>query len=285
MNQQQISICGCGWLGLPLAKSFVENGFSVFGSKQSPDDAQALLKEGINGVALSLPINLDSFMESNHSVLKTFFQFNVLVINVPPGRQANSAEVFKQKIQSLSHMAKQFGGEKIIFISTTGVYADGVGEVTEATPTAPNTESGHAHVWVEQWLKEQWQENLVVLRLAGLIGGDRHPVKHIVKRFESTQRPLEHGLTPVNLIHQDDVIAAIHSIVNHWPSQKILHLAAPSHPSRSEYYREMAKRVGLLPPEFVQDGEQNKFINADQSIKALNIKLKHADLMVSHPYQ
>lgn len=285
MNQQQISICGCGWLGLPLAKSFVQNKFSVFGSKQSPDDVQALLKEGINGVALSLPINLDLLIESNTSNLASFFQFNVLVINVPPGRSTNSAEVFKQKIQNLSHMAKRFGGEKIIFISTTSVYADCMGEVTEETSTAPNTESGHAHVWIEQWLKEQWQENLVVLRLAGLIGRDRHPVKHIVKRFESTLLPLENGLTPVNLIHQDDVITAIHSIVNHWPSQKILHLAAPTHPSRSEYYRGMAKRIGLLPPEFIDNGEKSKVISANQTIKALNIKLKYADLMKTLPYQ
>ena len=31
----QVSILGCGWLGLPLAKSLIEKGFSVNGSTTS----------------------------------------------------------------------------------------------------------------------------------------------------------------------------------------------------------------------------------------------------------
>ncbi|OEF26820.1 NAD-dependent epimerase/dehydratase family protein [Vibrio rumoiensis] len=285
MKQKQISICGCGWLGLPLAKSFVESDFSVFGSKRSLVDAQALSNDGIYGISLSLPINIDTLSQSDIQATSAFFQFDVLIINVPPGRQPNSADLFKQNIQNLSYLAKQFGGKKIIFISTTSVYAGCDGEITEQTLPIPNTESGHAHVWAENWLREQWQDDLVVLRLSGLIGADRHPVKHIVKRFESTMQPLDHGLTPVNLIHQNDVISAIHSVVQNWPSQKVFHLAATTHPTRAEYYQEMAKRVDLLPPEFVLNGEQNKSINAKQSIKALNIELTHSDLMQSGPYQ
>jgi UDP-N-acetyl-D-mannosaminuronate dehydrogenase len=30
---KQISILGCGWLGLPLAKALLQKGFSVHGSK------------------------------------------------------------------------------------------------------------------------------------------------------------------------------------------------------------------------------------------------------------
>jgi 3-hydroxyisobutyrate dehydrogenase-like beta-hydroxyacid dehydrogenase len=44
----KISILGCGWLGLPLAKAIVENGFSVKGSTTSTDKLTALENAGIN---------------------------------------------------------------------------------------------------------------------------------------------------------------------------------------------------------------------------------------------
>ena len=38
----KISILGCGWLGLPLAKAIVENGFSVKGSTTSSEKIATL---------------------------------------------------------------------------------------------------------------------------------------------------------------------------------------------------------------------------------------------------
>ena len=42
----KISILGCGWLGLPLAKALIENGFSVKGSTTSTDKLTALENAG-----------------------------------------------------------------------------------------------------------------------------------------------------------------------------------------------------------------------------------------------
>ncbi|WP_157946011.1 NAD-dependent epimerase/dehydratase family protein [Vibrio gangliei] len=289
MNQQQITVCGCGWLGLPLAAELVKQGFLVFGTKQLKSDALALNQFGIQGIPLSLPVNF-SDSDSELELLISAFCSDFLIINVPPGRTETShtesnAVLYKRKIQSLSNLAKQAGCKKIIFISTTSVYADCEGEVTEDTPTAPNTESGHAHVWLENWLQQQWQDNVVIVRLSGLIGTDRHPAKHIVKRFENTQQPLDNGLTPVNLIHQHDVIQAISNIVCRWPSRKVLHLAASTHPSRAEYYQAMANELGLTPPQFVMNGSDSKLINAQLSCQELGLALKYDDLMAFAPYQ
>lgn len=43
-----ISILGCGWLGLPLAKSLLEKGFSVKGSTTSIKKIALLEKFGIH---------------------------------------------------------------------------------------------------------------------------------------------------------------------------------------------------------------------------------------------
>ena len=44
---RQISILGCGWLGLPLAKSLLQNGFSIKGSTTSLEKISLLESEGI----------------------------------------------------------------------------------------------------------------------------------------------------------------------------------------------------------------------------------------------
>ncbi len=282
MNQQQITVCGCGWLGLPLARELVQQGFTVFGTKQSALEANNLTAFGIHGLPLVLP---REHTEHINLELSQAFQSACVIINIPPGRHPHSAEHFKLKVQSVSDLAKQSGCKKVIFISTTGVYANCDGEITEDTPTAPNTESGHAHVWLENWLQQQWQDNVVILRLSGLIGTDRHPTKHIVKRFEHTQQPLDNGLTPINLIHQHDVIQAISNILSRWPSRKVLHLAASTHPSRAEYYQAMANELRLTPPQFVMNGSDSKLINAQLSCQELGLSLKYDDLMAFAPYQ
>ncbi|MBD1577534.1 NAD-dependent epimerase/dehydratase family protein [Vibrio sp. S11_S32] len=292
---KNISICGCGWLGLALAKSLVSDGYCVYGSKQNLDEVVGLKEYGIHGVQLQLPLidhsnnNLSNQIghdnNDKYTKLNAFFSSDVLFINLPPRRKPNSAQQFKHNVMQVSEQAKLHGIKKVIFISTTSVYADCHGEITEDTPTKPNTDSGQAHVWLENELRQQWQDNLVVLRLSGLIGPDRHPAKHIVKRYLSSQEALDNGLTPVNLIHQHDIICAIQSILQHWPERKVLHLSAHSHPTRADYYQAMAQHLGLTQPEFVSNGENNKWINTEQSYQALRLTLKYGDLMAFKPYE
>jgi 3-hydroxyisobutyrate dehydrogenase-like beta-hydroxyacid dehydrogenase len=50
----QISILGCGWLGLPLAKALLENGFAVKGSTTSQEKLSVLENSGIQPFLIAL---------------------------------------------------------------------------------------------------------------------------------------------------------------------------------------------------------------------------------------
>lgn len=50
----KISILGCGWLGLPLAKQLIKKGFSVKGSTTSEEKISILKTEGIISFLISL---------------------------------------------------------------------------------------------------------------------------------------------------------------------------------------------------------------------------------------
>ena len=45
--KKEISLLGCGWLGIPLASSLVKKGFAVKGSTTSSDKLEILKSEGV----------------------------------------------------------------------------------------------------------------------------------------------------------------------------------------------------------------------------------------------
>ena len=51
---KQISILGCGWLGLPLAKSLLEKGFSVKGSTTSLEKISVIENSGIDAFHIEM---------------------------------------------------------------------------------------------------------------------------------------------------------------------------------------------------------------------------------------
>ncbi|UTV28692.1 NAD-dependent epimerase/dehydratase family protein [Photobacterium atrarenae] len=273
----KISVCGCGWLGLPLARSLVARGYEVYGTQRDPSRAAQLAEFGIRGVPLTLP--LPSPQAELAPALARLLAAEILVIAVPPGRQEGSDAAFVAKVKSLSQAAQAQGCRRVIFVSTTSVYGDVTGAVDEATQPKPNTASGRAHAELEQWLRRQWQQQLVVLRLSGLIGPGRHPVKYLAGRSG-----IANGGDPVNLIHLDDCIAAIEAVIGRWPAQPVLHLAAPTHPSRAAYYTQMAQLSGLPLPEFqtITPGG-GKWIDARQTCAWLGLTLAHPDLLQLAP--
>ncbi|MGF1704086.1 NAD-dependent epimerase/dehydratase family protein [Photobacterium makurazakiensis] len=273
----KVSICGCGWLGFPLAVSLVAKGIDVWGSKQQAIAAQALEKKGISGVAITLPDDLDNHQRRDE--ITDFLNADILIINIAPGRHQGADQDFITNVSLLSQNAKLAGCKHVLFISSTGVYGSACGQITESTQAQPDTKSSKAHAQLEQHLLSEWGENAVVLRLAGLIGPNRHPVK-----FLSGRAGLEHGKDRVNLIHQIDCIEAIGCIIDQWPKHQVFHLAAPSHPTRERYYSCMAQKAGLVEPEFLPSFDRDsKVVDATITCEELSFSFAYPDLIKLKP--
>ena len=92
---KQISILGCGWLGLPLAKSLLEKRFSVKGSTTSFEKISALESNGIQPFQIELSETeikgeIDSFLANSE----------ILIIDIPPKLRGVSSENFVKKIEN-----------------------------------------------------------------------------------------------------------------------------------------------------------------------------------------
>ena len=97
---KQISILGCGWLGLPLAKSLIEKGFSVNGSTTSVEKIAVLENAGIHSFLVSLSA-VEVSNETKISIENFLQNSDVLIIDIPPKLRGDSSENFVAKIQNI----------------------------------------------------------------------------------------------------------------------------------------------------------------------------------------
>jgi nucleoside-diphosphate-sugar epimerase len=265
---KQISILGCGWLGLPLAEALMEKGFLVKGSTTSSENLSVIENLGIQPFWIVLESNNVS------GDIETFLQGSkTLIIDIPPKLRGNSKEDFIGKIATLIPFIEKSAIENVLFVSSTSVYGDTSSfdcaqddtlSVTEETKTCPETESGRQLVKVEELLQTNIHFKTTILRFGGLIGEDRHPI-----RFLAGRKNLENPKAPINLIHQTDCIGIILEILrqNYW--NETFNAVAPFHPSREQYYTQKAIDLGLELPQF--NSESPTFGKTILSTKVENV--------------
>jgi len=242
---RQISILGCGWLGMPLAKSLLEKGFSVKGSTTSLEKISALESNGIQPFQIEL-----SETEIKGEINSFLTNSEILIIDIPPKLRSIINENFVKKIQNLIPFIEKAKIEKVIFISSTSVYADApltIFRVTESTKPNPETESGKQLLATEILLQSNPNFKTTAVRFGGLIGEDRHPI-----HFLAGRKNIENPEAPINLIHQEDCIGIIEAIVKQECWNETFNAVAPFHPSRTAYYTQKALELGLPLPEFDQ---------------------------------
>jgi len=237
---KNISILGCGWLGLPLGKSLLEKGFLVKGSTTSLEKISLLENNGIQAFQISLSENeiygdVPSFLENSE----------ILIIDIPPKLRGNSKENFVAKIQNLIPYIENSNVGKVIFVSSTSVYAEDNSTVTETTKPQPETEGGKQLLETETLLQNNKNFKTTVVRFGGLIGGNRHPI-----HFLAGRQNIENPDAPINLIHQTDCIGIIEAIISKECYGEIFNAVAPNHPTRKDYYTQKASEFGLALPEF-----------------------------------
>lgn len=266
---KQISILGCGWLGLPLAKSLLKKGFSINGSTTSVEKIAVLEKAGISAFQINLfedriEGNLDLFLSNS----------DVLIIDIPPKLRGDSKENFVTKIQNIIPFIEKSSVEKVIFVSSTSVYADDNSIITEETIPNPDTESGKQLLEAEQLLQNNSNFQTTIVRFGGLIGEDRHPIKFLAGR-----KNIENPEGPINLIHQVDCIGIIEAIyeTNSW--QENYNAVTPYHPIRKEYYTHKAIELNLPLPEFDESKISiGKTILSKKVIETLNYNYSFPEL-------
>ncbi|AHG72621.1 GDP-L-fucose synthase [Mannheimia sp. USDA-ARS-USMARC-1261] len=228
---KKITIIGLGWLGLPLAQKLQNEGWQVAGSKRTAGDLPVEC----------YPLDLNHFAITPD--IERILATDAMVITLPPS--TTSEEGYFSGIQKLASFAMAKGLKHLIFISSTSVLPMSEGNFAEDTEVDPNSLLAK----VENWLLSQ-KLDCDILRLAGLVGKQRHPVFYLAGKSN-----LKAPNQPVNLVHLEDCVFAISLLLAKPNGQRIFHLCAEQHPTRKAYYGEMAKRFGLADLQFSDENQ------------------------------
>lgn len=267
-----ISILGCGWLGLPLAEQLRNDDYLVKGSTTSSDKLELLKGKNI------IPFLLKLDPELNCNDCDDFWQSDLLVLNIPPGRgRKNVREHHLKQIEAVIEKVKNAPIDRLIFISSTSVYPEKPGIVSEEDIEFGNAvrPSGNALLEAEKKLLNQDKFDTTVIRFGGLYGYDRNPAKYL-----SGRQNMDKGNAPVNLIHQDDCIAIIQNIIEKDIRNEIFNGVSDGHPPKKMYYPAVANSLGLEPPTFKKDEDKNYKVVSNRKLKEmLNYKFKYPNPM------
>ena len=264
-----ISILGCGWLGLPLGEQLAKDGHTVKGSTTTPAKLDTIRAAGIQPFLIKVEEDLIG------NRLSEFFTTDLLILNIPPGRRDPEVEE-KHPRQIRAVVEWLVAGEvpRLLFVSSTGVYPNVNRVVTEADDTEPERASTAALVVAENYLQLQNAFTTTILRLAGLVGGERK-----AGRFLAGKTNVPNGDAPINLVHRDDCINVIREVIRKEKWGKIYNVCADEHPTRKEFYVAQAFKEQFTPPTFRTDEETVDYkIISNQKVKTeLGYSFLHPD--------
>ncbi len=262
----KISVIGCGWLGLPLAINLIDKGFKVNGSSTSNEKLAALKANAIAPFLVQLG-------KPNNNSLSDFLKADLLIVNVPPGRNNEDVNDYSNKMLELAKAVSESTIKKIIFISSTSVY-DEINElVDETSMSLSNSNSGQRMIDAENIFRNLEQVDTTIIRMAGLIGPKRHP-----GRFFAGKENIPNGLSPINLIHLDDCIGIIEYVIKNALWNKVFNGAAPTHPTKMEFYDLASQKLYDKRAKFLEEKGDFKIVDSSKIINE-GYQFKHPNLM------
>ncbi len=260
-----ISILGCGWLGTQLGKNLLLEGYQVKGSTVTASRVFELAEAEIKPFYLKIEPGMVKMGSGD------FFNADVLIISLPPGRDISVESVFPEQITEIIKLIRQFNITKVLFISSTSVYEETNGEVYEGEEGNPEKPSGRALLKAENLLFNETDFQTTAIRFGGLIGPGRNPARFFTGRNNIP------GNVPVNLIHSVDCVNIILNIIEKEIWGEVFNACCPEHPNKKEFYL-MACAISRLPaPHFIEAAGKYKIVNSDKLRKRLNYSFQYAN--------
>jgi len=234
----RILIAGCGYVGEATANLFHSAGWNVEGWVHSKESAARLPAK---------PYSLRVIDVSQRGdVAKRPVAFDA-VIHCVSSRGGNAEAYREIYLNGARHLLETFPEAKILFTSSTSVYAQRDSSwVTEESEAKPLRETSRILLEVEKLILEKGG---IVARLAGIYGPQRSALLSKFLNGTATIDPNNDRF--VNQVHRDDIASALFLLLNPeaQTSAQIYNVVDDQPLLQSECYRWLAQRLNRpLPP-------------------------------------
>lgn len=277
-----VVVMGCGYIGHRVAALEQSQGNRVMGLARSEKTAQRLQTFDIH------PFQGD--LDEPDSLKNLPINGSLLYYFVPPP----SSGVTDQRMQNLvSMLISRALPERIVLISTTGLYGDCKGDwISEDRPPNPKTERALRRLAAEKTLVPWGQAqnvDTVILRVAGIYGPGRLPEKRL-RRGEPVLCEEESPFS--NRIHADDLAQACCAAARRGKAGSVYNITDGHPTTMTDYFFRVADLLGLQRPPTVSLEEasqqmgpgmlsylsESRRIENQKMRKELKVDLRYPDL-------
>jgi len=274
---EHLLIVGCGAVGRRIASLALEQGLTVCTFNRG--------EAGVSGTrhftgTLDDPATLGALPTRGAGII---------YLAPPPGGGIHETRVAK----FCAAIAPGQEPEKLVYISTSGVYGDcSGGTVTEEVEPDPQTSRGKRRLHGEQLFQAWGRERgvaVVILRVTAIYSRDRLPVSQL-----SGGQPVlrQEESLPGNRIHSDDLSRICLAALERGKDGDIFNVSDGAPCTMTEYFNAAADALGLPRPRQVTMEEarqimtplmisyfsESRVVDNSKMLRELGITLLHPDL-------
>lgn len=242
-------IIGCGYLGRRVAALEHARGNPVSAIVRTMPSVQALTQAGIH--ALAADLDHAGALDSAPLLGQLVYYF------APPPAAGRSDPRMQQFVRTASDRNRP---QRVVLISTTGVYGDCGGEwIDESRPPQPQTDRARRRLAAEQTLGDWGLASgvaVVILRVAGIYGPRRLPEQRLRER----QPVLIEAQSPFsNRVHVTDLARACCAAAQIGEAGAIYNIVDGHPTSMTDYFNRVADALGLpRPPQIDTEQAQHE---------------------------
>ncbi len=244
-----VTIVGCGYTGLRLARRWRAIGAEVRGFATREESLRAIAAVPADAAALNLdsaprPVDIDG---------------RQVYYCVPPANDGAGDPRLARFLACLTGTPR-----RLVYLSTTGVYGDHAGgRVDEDTPPQPLSARAARRLAAETALRSWADARAVswcVLRVAGIYGPGRLPLERL-RRGEPAI--VAHEATPTNRIHVEDLVTACAAAgLSAHADRRIYNVTDGSDDSLTAYLLRVARIANLPAPPQISRHEAERTFSA-----------------------
>ncbi|SEP41060.1 Nucleoside-diphosphate-sugar epimerase [Nitrosovibrio sp. Nv6] len=282
--KRTLLIVGCGDIALRAAP-LLQTHYRLLGLCRTPDKRAFLRLHGITPVFgdLDAPRTLDKLSGRAHAVLH---------LAPPPARGQRDTRT-ANLLAALTKRPRMKGAilpQRLIYISTSGVYGDCRGALVDETRSInPQTGRAWRRADAERQVRSWGLRNGVsvsILRVPGIYADDRLPLARLREGVPALL-PEEDSYT--NHIHAEDLVHILFAALRHAKPGRIYHASDDSDLKMGEYFDLVADRMALpRPPRIARVQAEGRISSGmlsfmRESRRLINTRIKH-ELQVNLRY-
>ncbi len=252
--KKTLLIVGCGDIALRAAP-LLQTHYRILGLYRNLDNADHLRLSGIIPIYgnLDLPKSLEKLAGIAQLVLHL----------APPPSQGLCDRRTTHLLSALTRRTKKHKlilPQRLIYISTSGVYGDCHGDLIDETyPVHPENDRAIRRIDAERQIRNWGKRNHIpvsILRVPGIYAENRLPLARL-RDGHPALLDTEDGYT--NHIHADDLARIIYAALQHAKPNRIYHTCDDSHLKMGEYFDLVADHFGLpRPPRITRNQAQEQ---------------------------